>query len=98
MKQRYPFLAATTARRLLRSYGTCVDEILAGATSAADLGTVFGADLTEAELRFLAQREWAMTAEDVVWRRSKLGLRMSASEIAKVDGFLASLQPQRVTA
>ncbi|MDE2583010.1 MAG: glycerol-3-phosphate dehydrogenase [Rhodospirillales bacterium] len=98
VQRRYPFLAGATVQRLLRAYGTCVDEILAGATAAADLGTVFGADLTEAELRFLVRREWAVTAEDVVWRRSKLGLRLSAEEIARVGAFLATLQPQAVTA
>ncbi len=82
---RYGFVPPSTLRRLLRAYGTRIDDLLGDATSWADLGTVFGADLTEAELRYLMRAEWAQTAEDVVWRRSKLGLRMNADEIAAVD-------------
>ena len=62
--------------------------MLDGAKSQADLGRNFGADLTEAEVRYLAREEWAMTAEDIVWRRSKLGLRMSKSEIAELEACL----------
>ena len=49
---------------------------------------MFGADLTEAEVLYLVRNEWAMTAIDVVWRRSKLGLRMSAAEVEGVDAYL----------
>ncbi|MFX7507151.1 hypothetical protein ABTJ37_22805, partial [Acinetobacter baumannii] len=55
-----------------------------------DLGRDFGATLSEAELRHLIDREWAVTAADVVWRRSKLGLRMSAGEIAALEAFMAT--------
>jgi glycerol-3-phosphate dehydrogenase len=89
---RYPFLAPATLRRLVRAYGTCVDALLDGAKSRADLGKTFGADLTEAEIRYLAHNEWAMTGEDVAWRRTKLGLRMSKAEIADVDAYLRQLQ------
>jgi len=95
LRGRYPFVAAATLRRLLRAYGTCVDELLGPATSAEALGRVFGADLTEAELRYLVLREWVQTAEDVVWRRSKLGLRMTPQEIARTDAALAELLPLR---
>lgn len=88
---RYPFVAARTLRRLLRAYGTRVDELLGNAASAADLGRVYGADLTDAELRYLVRREWVRTAADVVWRRSKLGLRLSKAEIADIDTALASM-------
>ncbi len=54
----------------------------------ADLGRAFGATLTEAEVRWLITREFARTAADVVWRRTKLGLRMSAEEIAALDAFM----------
>jgi len=54
-----------------------------------DLGRCFGADLTEAEVRYLVRREWAMTAADIVWRRSKLGLRLSQPEIAGIDTYLS---------
>ena len=91
----YPFLAAATARRLLRAYGTRVSSVLGGAGSADALGQVFGADLTEAEVRYLARAERAVTAADVVWRRSKLGLRMTPEQIAALDSFMAEMQPER---
>ena len=56
----------------------------------ADLGQSFGATLTAAEVRYLMASEWAVTAEDIVWRRSKLGLRMSEDEIAAIDGWIAA--------
>jgi glycerol-3-phosphate dehydrogenase len=56
----------------------------------ADLGQSFGASLTEAEVRYLMANEWAMSAEDIVWRRSKLGLRLSPAEIAAIDEWLAA--------
>jgi glycerol-3-phosphate dehydrogenase len=98
IQARYPFLEASLTRRLVRAYGTLVPEVLAGAKSQADLGKTFGAGLTEAEVRYLAHREWAMTAEDVVWRRTKLGLRLSKVEIADLDDYLKVLlaEPQAV--
>jgi glycerol-3-phosphate dehydrogenase len=85
---RYPFVAEPTLRRLLRAYGTRIDQLLRDATCLEDLGQVYGADLTEAELRYLVTSEWARTPADVIWRRSKLGLRMSPAEIAAVDEAL----------
>ncbi|RYE96900.1 MAG: glycerol-3-phosphate dehydrogenase, partial [Oxalobacteraceae bacterium] len=95
MQTRYPFVAARTMHRLVRAYGTRTETLLAGATSAADLGRVHGADLTDAELRYLINHEWARTAADVVWRRSKLGLRLTKAEIAEIDDAMAAMLPQR---
>ena len=92
VRQLYPFLPEATVRRLARAYGTRVTRILGGAKSLMDLGRTFGADLSEAEVRYLAQAEWAGTAEDVLWRRSKLGLRFSAEQVAELDVFVAQLQ------
>ncbi len=64
----------------------------------ADLGRIFGADLTEAELRYLAEHEWARTAADVVCGGSKLGLRLSKGEILAVDAALAEMIAVRETA
>ncbi len=91
-RARYPFLEPALARRLVRAYGSKVAELLDGARSREDLGRTFGADLTEAEVRHLARREWAVTAEDVVWRRSKLGLRLSKAEIANLEQYLRDLR------
>jgi glycerol-3-phosphate dehydrogenase len=88
-RARYPDRAEATLYRLLRAYGTELDLVLAG--EGAD--KVVGADLTEAEVRYLAAREWAQTADDIAWRRSKLGLRLSPAELALVQALLARLQP-----
>ena len=52
------------------------------------LGIHFGHGLTEAELRYLVEREWAMTAEDIMWRRTKLGLRLDAEQVAHIAEWL----------
>ena len=95
---RYPFLAPDRVRRLVRAYGTRADGLLGGARTQLDLGRTFGADLTEAEVLYLAKNEWAMSAADIVWRRSKLGLRMSEAEVQDLDAYLGALQarPQTV--
>jgi glycerol-3-phosphate dehydrogenase len=86
----YPFLAPSHANRLAHAYGTRASKVLGTAKSMVDLGQSFGATLTESEVRYLMAVEWACTAEDVVWRRSKLGLRLSASEIAALDVWMAA--------
>ena len=89
LKRRYGFLGDYWAGRLIRAYGTEAATLLGGAMSAADLGRDFGATLTEAEVRWLMTHEFARAAADVVWRRTKLGLRMTADEIAALDAFMA---------
>jgi glycerol-3-phosphate dehydrogenase len=86
----YPFLAQAHARRLAHAYGTRATKLLGSAKSMDDLGQSFGATLTENEVRYLMANEWAATAEDIVWRRSKLGLRLSAAEIAALDEWIAA--------
>jgi glycerol-3-phosphate dehydrogenase len=84
LMKRYGFLARPHAARLVRMYGTRAKDMLGAAQSAADLGRDFGATLTEAEVGYLMREEWAQRAEDVLWRRSKLGLRLSAEQAAAV--------------
>ena len=84
----YPFLDAYWTGRLIRAYGTEAWAVLGPAKTADDLGRAFGATLTEAELRWLRAHEYAHTAEDVVWRRSKLGLRLTADQIAAIATFM----------
>jgi glycerol-3-phosphate dehydrogenase len=86
--RRFPFLDARWAARLVRGYGTEAAALLDGARTAEDLGERFGWDLTEREVRWLAEREWARTAEDVLWRRTKLGLRLAPAEAARLDAFM----------
>ena len=88
-QRHWPFLAAGHVRRLVHAYGTRVDEVLKGASAPADLGVRFGADLTAAEVRYLMAREWAQTADDVLWRRTKLGLRFTDAQRATLDRFMA---------
>ncbi len=88
LRRSHPFLAEAHAARLVRAYGTLAQRVLGKAKSPADLGRQFGATLTEAEVRYLIEQEWARTAEDVVWRRSKLALRLSPAEIAALDAFM----------
>jgi glycerol-3-phosphate dehydrogenase len=85
----WPFLRTEQARRLVRAYGSRADRLLENATRSEDLGTCFGADLTAAEVRYLMRKEWAQTADDVLWRRSKLGLRFSPEQTAALERFMA---------
>ncbi|RJF70524.1 glycerol-3-phosphate dehydrogenase [Rhodopseudomonas palustris] len=85
----YPFLAQPHAYRLVHAYGTRARKLLGEARSMADLGRDFGATLTEAEVRYLMKHEWACSADDVVWRRSKLGLRLTPAAIAELDAWMA---------
>ena len=87
---RYPFLTPYWTGRLIRAYGAEATQVLGEARSAADLGRDFGATLTEAEVRWLMAREFARRAEDVVWRRTKLGLRLTAEQIAVLDTFMTA--------
>lgn len=88
----YPFLEEAHLRRLVRSYGTRTGEMLNGARSYDDLGRSFGADLTEAEVSYLTANEWAETAADVLWRRSRLGLHLSREEQADLDGYMQTMR------
>jgi glycerol-3-phosphate dehydrogenase len=74
---RHAFLPPDTARRLVRTYGTRAGEVIGDAKSLSDFGRDFGAGLSEAEIRFLVETEWANTADDILWRRSKLGLHVA---------------------
>ncbi|HYZ61982.1 MAG TPA: glycerol-3-phosphate dehydrogenase, partial [Acetobacteraceae bacterium] len=95
LRSRAPFLAASLARRLVRAYGTRAAAIVGAARSMADLGRDFGAGLTEAEVAYLQRQEWACGAADVVWRRSKLGLRMSPEQIEALDRFMQGARPRQ---
>jgi len=86
----YPFLTPVHANRLAHAYGTRASKLLGHAKSLGDLGQSFGATLTESEVRYLMSSEWALTADDIVWRRSKLGLRLSPAEIAAIDDWIGA--------
>ena len=76
--RRYSWLTPAHVRRLCRAYGTRISRVIGEARAVGDLGHHFGGDLYEAEVRYLQDQEWAASAEDVLWRRSKLGLHAPA--------------------
>jgi glycerol-3-phosphate dehydrogenase len=84
----WPFLEEAEARRLVRAYGTRLDRIMGEAKRREDLAPFFG-PLSAAEARYLMAQEWARTADDVLWRRSKLGLRLAPAEKEALARFMA---------
>ena len=84
----YPFIGRETAWRLARAYGTLAGQVLAGARSLEDLGQQFGAGLSEREVRYLVRHELARTATDILWRRTKLGLRLDKAAAARLQAWL----------
>jgi glycerol-3-phosphate dehydrogenase len=91
-QRRWPWIGPQMNRRLARAYGTRMARILAGATGHNDLGTHMGGGLYSAELAYLVNHELARTPQDVLWRRSKLGLHLSAEEKARVTEWFARVQ------
>jgi glycerol-3-phosphate dehydrogenase len=86
-----PFLSEEHALRLVRAYGTRVERVLGPARCLEDLGPCIGADLTAVEVRYLMEREWAQTEDDVLWRRTKLGLRFSSEERRRLANAMAAM-------
>jgi glycerol-3-phosphate dehydrogenase len=86
--RRYPWLEARHARRLARAYGSRLDRTLGHAEGPEALGAEVAPGLYEAELRYLQAEEWACTAQDVLWRRSKLGLHLTKSEQQRVAQWM----------
>lgn len=98
----YPWLPESLAQRYARQYGLLCKKFLGDSTSADMLGTDFGSGLYEAEVDYLIESEWAMTLEDVIWRRTKHGLRLDEQQKAvlsayieqKVNGSASSIEAQ----
>ena len=85
---RYAFLMPEQAERMCHAYGTKITSVLGNATAVDQLGEDFGQGLYEAEVRYLMTNEWAHSADDVVWRRSKLGLVMNDKQVAALDSWM----------
>ncbi|EDM70182.1 aerobic glycerol-3-phosphate dehydrogenase [Roseobacter sp. AzwK-3b] len=94
LRRAYPFLDAFWAGRLIRAYGTEAAVMLGDAKTPEDLGPDFGATLTGREVAWMMQREYARSAEDVVWRRTRLGLRLSADQIAALEAWMVEAATQ----
>ncbi|RYE07191.1 MAG: glycerol-3-phosphate dehydrogenase [Hyphomicrobiales bacterium] len=90
LNEAYPNLTDKFLRRLVRQYGTRATLLLGGATRMQDLGETFGADLTQREVEYLIEHEWARTADDILWRRTKLGLRIGAGDKARLETYLTT--------
>ena len=88
-RERWRFLGELEAQRLVGAYGSRLPDILGQADSRAELGQSFGPDLSEAEVRYLMTREWARFPDDVLWRRSKLGLTMTPAQCEALAAFMA---------
>ncbi|WP_245829384.1 glycerol-3-phosphate dehydrogenase [Sphingomonas dokdonensis] len=92
LRARYRSLPPALLRRLARAYGTRIDQVLGSAQTVADLGQCFGGDLYQAEVDYLVADEWARTSEDILYRRSKLGLHTPDHTAAAIDAYLATPQ------
>jgi glycerol-3-phosphate dehydrogenase len=84
----YPELPSGMMHRFCRLYGTKARDVLGDGRDIAALGQHFGADLYAREVDYLIEVEWARTAQDVLWRRTKLGLRVSAGDVAALDEYM----------
>jgi glycerol-3-phosphate dehydrogenase len=85
---RYGFLGESDVDRIARAYGTRAQRWLGDAQGWQALGRSFGAGLTAAEVDYLRSEEWAVSAEDILWRRTKLGLRLDAGQQADLKVYL----------
>lgn len=94
LAKEYPFLEPQHGERIFRCYGTRARRWLGNAKSPADLGQDFGAGLSQCEVDYLMHDEWAITAEDVIWRRTKLGLKLTKDQIATLEIYMQSAQQQ----
>ena len=88
--RRWSALPAGLVRRYAGAYGTRIERLLSGCATVKDLGEPFDAEIYEAELSYLADQEWARTAEDMLWRRTKLGLRCRRDAPARIAAWFAA--------
>ena len=86
VRSRWPFLDAVNAARMAHAYGTRIERVLGDATRLDDIGQ----GLSTREIDYLIDEEWAQTAEDILWRRTKLGLHGGAPLQAAVEAYLAT--------
>jgi glycerol-3-phosphate dehydrogenase len=90
LSRRHPALPVPLLRRLARAYGTRADRILGDVKTTGDLGQDFGAGLHAREIDYLIEQEWARTAEDILYRRSKLGLHVPEGAAAAITAYIAA--------
>jgi glycerol-3-phosphate dehydrogenase len=90
-RDRWRFLSEPEARRLVAAYGSRLPAVLGEAKSPDELGPAFGPELTGTEVRYLMNHEWARFPDDILWRRSKLGLTMPAADRDALAAFMANV-------
>jgi glycerol-3-phosphate dehydrogenase len=93
LKRDYSWLPDPQLRRYVRLYGSRARALLEGARGIGDLGPHVGADLYRREVDFLTENEWACTVDDIIWRRTKLGLRLTAADVERLGTYLAANHP-----
>lgn len=98
ISSQYNWLPPQLLKRFVRTYGTLTYDLLKDATQLSDLGSQFAEGLYEAEIIYLINHEWALTVEDIIWRRTKLGLRMSESEVDNLSQYLNNYLNQNIKA
>ena len=92
----YPFLTKPWVTRLIKTYGTLTRDVLGDAMDAVELGEDFGAGISQRELDWAIKNEWVRSAEDFVWRRTKLGLRLTPDQIARIDAYVSGVLEREV--
>ena len=90
-RERWPFLTEAQAQRMVAAYGSRLAAVLGDVKERADLGPAFGPELTAAEVRYFMTREWARFPDDILWRRSKLGLTMGPSDREALAAFMTTV-------
>ena len=93
IQARFPWLPEDILSRWLQSYGTLIMDIIGDIESTEGLGKHFGHGLHEREVEYLVANEWAVEAEDILWRRTKLGLLFSEIQVTNLNNYLSSRNP-----
>lgn len=92
-RRHWPFLDGETLDRLAGAYGTRLERWMQGVGTVADMGIDFGHGLSQREVDYLVRAEWARSSDDILWRRTRLGLRFSADQVARLDAYLRERAP-----
>ena len=93
IRKSYPWLSDRHLERVCNAYGSRVHQALGGAQCEKDLGEHFGADLYAREVDYLIREEWARSAEDIIWRRSKLGLYLDKDQVQHLEDYVKQRIP-----
>ena len=91
LQVKYNWLPELLLNRLVRSYGTLTNALLGNCSALADLGCHFGHGLYAQEVDYLINNEWAKTSDDILWRRTKLGLCFRKAQVTALDNYLRTL-------